>query len=83
MYHSFIYFIYPFLITHFIIHLYSKPKAITLQLVLIVQRLYNFQRSCAIVVSYHGEFIGTVTAIFDYLKAINIEFLIVLFSFQL
>jgi len=29
--------------THFVIDLYPEPEAITLELVLIIQRLYNFQ----------------------------------------
>lgn len=63
-------FYYYYFFAYLIVHLYPKSKAITLQLVLVIQRLHDFQRSCAVVISYHSKFIGTVTAVLDYLKYI-------------
>lgn len=53
--------------THFVIDLYPEPEAITLELVLIIQRLYNFQRACPITISYHGEFVSTIATVLYHL----------------
>ena len=53
--------------THFVIDLYPEPEAITLELVLIIQRLYNFQRACPITISHHGEFVSTIATILYHL----------------
>jgi hypothetical protein len=53
--------------THFVIDLYSEPEAITLELVFIIQRLYNLQRACPITISYHGEFVSTISTVLYHL----------------
>ena len=53
--------------THFVIDLYPEPEAITLELVFIIQRLHNFQRTCPITISYHGEFVSTISTILYHL----------------
>lgn len=53
--------------THFVIDLYPEPEAITLELVLIIQRLYNFQRACPITISYHSEFVSTIATVLYHL----------------
>lgn len=53
--------------THFVIDLYPEPEAITLELVLIIQRLYDFQRACPITISYHGEFVSTIATVLYHL----------------
>jgi hypothetical protein len=53
--------------THFVIDLYPKPEAVTLELVLIIQRLYNFQWACPITISYHGEFVSTISTVLYHL----------------
>lgn len=53
--------------TYLVVHLYPKPETVALQLVLVVQRLHDLERPGSIVVSHHGEFVGTVTAALDHL----------------
>lgn len=53
--------------THFVIHLYPESETVTLELVLIIQRLHNFQRPCPITISYHGEFVSTVSTVLYHL----------------
>jgi hypothetical protein len=53
--------------THFVIDLYPEPEAVTLELVFIIQRLHNLQGACPIAISYHGEFVSTISTILYHL----------------
>lgn len=52
---------------YLVVDLDSKPESVALQLVLVVQRLNDLQRSGAVVVSHHREFVRSVSAVFDHL----------------
>lgn len=61
--------------THFVIDLYPKPEAITLELVFIIQGLNNFQRACPITVSYHCEFVSTISTVLYHLMERTVSIL--------
>lgn len=53
---------------YLVVDLNPKTKSVALQLIFVVQRLNDFQRSGPVVVSHHRKLVCAVTAILNYLK---------------
>ena len=63
-----------------VIHLNSESEALTLQLVLVIQRLNNLQGPCSVVVPHHSELVCTETARVDHFVVELVGFILVMHS---
>ena len=52
---------------YFVVDLNGKAESLLLQLVLVIQRLDDFEGTGAVVVAHHGEFVGAEPAVLQHL----------------